>query len=497
MDNRVKKRLTNWISLLAALVFAAFGMNYVAVPHLAQYYAEIDPDAPQGYDLWTYAVSPTVLFRHGENPYDNDKLRELVLDGMIRSNHPDPIYDGAVLNVIGSSKINGYVGSPFSLFFFHLLSVFGYAFLFYTWPVISILLVAAPFLLIVRRWTPNFGRYHRLASYLWMTGLLMWNRPFWVHTVLHGQIDAIYVAPVFAALVLLFPLNKEDPGRAARFLAGFLLGFAACIKVFPVALIFGLAWIGLIRWFGRNRAGTTEPLWGNPYLKTAGWGAVTVVALCVITALAIKSAGGSATELTSLWWTKAGGSLHHPQLLYVQNHPHMAPYFGNYLRFLIRVWLRGWEWFSETEVTIWTGIGSVLFAIWISISTACRKAPAALILVTVLTGLPLVLPHWWNYYNTVLLAAFPIVLGIAAKWSDRPLFTWKLWAGAAFVLMTLHYVWIADLSADLALVVNGNPTEFVKYHLTFYNALFGFPGNLLLFAGCIWTLSKNRTLSRN
>jgi hypothetical protein len=500
-ETRIIKGDLSWLSLAASVLLCVIGLLYLARPFLALSTGSSLEQYPQGYDLWTYHMASRAFYEHGADPYDNAELKKLVAGGAVRSDHPNPNYDAAALAVIGDGEMNGYLGSPVTMLVFRAFRPIGFHNLLRIWPFASLLLIIGPLMLLARRFLvrPGEAPMLKIAIYFWVVNLVIWNRAFWVHTILHGQIDVLYLAPTFFALYLILAGEQKEKLSAGNIAAAALLAAAACVKIFPGIIPAALLWIGIVRWIRTRRQGAPLLWHGNAPMQIALLTGVFAAIFTLAAALSIGLFDGAFFELIAQWRVKLSGSLYHPTLVYRQNNPHMAPFLSNYLLYLTRIWLSLWDTVGEGAVrTMSTGI-SVLVALAMATLIAIKRVRPRLALALSIASAPTVLMHWWNYYNTFLLAAFVILFASARAWgnSRRRIGIYAALT-LSYVLMTGSYVVIGDAFPWLALFINGHELEFLRYHLTPYNLLFGYPGAFLLLVAavvlCVWPGDSDKTI---
>ncbi len=484
------------VSALLCLVALA----YMARPFLAMTYQDEAAEYPQGYDLWTYYMGSKAFYELGADPYDNEKFKQLIASGALRSDYPDPSYDIKALDVIGDGEMNGYLGSPMIMMIFRLFRPLGFYRLLRLWPALSLLFIAWPLMLLTRRFLirDQDSALAKAAVYLWVLNLLIWNRAFWVHTILHGQVDALYVAPAFFGLYLALTMPEDKTPRIRITVAAALLALAAVVKIFPAIIILALFWAGVIRWVLTRKQGDPRLWRGNAPMQTALCGVVFALALVAAAATSVEVSGGSFVGMTAQWRAKLFGSLYHSTLVYRQNNPHMAPFLGSYLLYLARIWMRLWEQAGEGAIRALSSAVAVAAGLGIAALTAKKRSGPRMVAMLFIAAPPTVLMHWWNYYNTFLLAAYVLCFAETRSLADaQKRFTVYALLGLSYVLMTANYVMIGDAFPWLAKFINGHELEFLRYELTPYNLFFGYPGALILLATAIWLCALKKNARNN
>jgi len=471
------------ILVLPALSYALHGQFF------AKSFVEGTPVL--GTDFWIYYLGPEAWFGHGVNPYDNSAMAQLVESGALATHHPNPSFDEMnKVNFAGNVawKTYGYIATPMTLWLFSFVRWVPFVIALNAWALSSLI----AFVMMTWFWTGTLAKATKgdrnIGERLLSVGLLVGLATAPLNSVIRGQIEMFYVVPMMAGLYL---LTRKSQNKKNLIVGALLLAFAISVKLIPGIILLYYLYKAVRGWRQGDEQARTIVFW-------------TVVGLTVLVGLTFilipprviffgldkmtslssaplrptaeeKSSLKEYLSFSSLWWTMIAMS---PR----QNVLVIDRWF-NPIRFIL-----------------------ALLA-FLAIRSSSRKNQL-LEMSLLISLLPSVLPHWWGYYNVIMIvpmlitfysAREPIETPHNGELSASPIRpsqaekrAWIRWVVpvmlvAAFVCMntTVPYVTNSLLGSfwnyDLARGQFSLPREAEGMVPRIKYLLVGYPGTLILF----------------
>lgn len=447
-------------------------------------------------DFWTYVTASRTYHEHHLDPYWNAHVRGLLARGHLGL--PDP--DGHALQAYGL-RMNyrlddlegrgsiGYAGTPLMLpLHFTLYRWLGFRPAAIVLTGASLLFCSVMALAFARRlWDRRRARWRIVAPSV--LGALWLFAPF-VLSLHLGQLEGLYVPLVALALYRLafHPAAPETP-----VVGGVVLALASAIKIYPA--LFG-AYLGVMALAASDRARTRLR---TLEAQTLGWFLVGGVALAAVTWLAIgETLIASFLERLGLLVHLGAANLH-------EYRPSAADYIVHLLGAVAPTLS------PDARPAIARGALTVLqiglvWAGWRCARRLVNAYPAddprrhLLGASWLALGLPILVEHWWSYYNVIQFVPLMIILAHAQR-IETPRARQALYGmlGAGLVLANPETVrlllwWAGVAPEDLIFLVTTPGTA----HLIgpgWPAFLFGFPGQALLFAAA-WRAATLPTPTR-
>lgn len=407
----------HWRILLATsfsvFLFTAIFFAWVNSFLKGQYFDSFDT----GTDFYRYSQGSLALFELGIDPYSNEAMREAIQAGHLPVNHPN--FNHETQMVMGSFKDlgtpmpKGVVSPPFILVLFYpFVKALGYhlalnifiagSFFAYIWTSLLFWKKLGP--------TEKEGGsfWKKVVSRFNMFVLFVGTSTAVLVSMTYGQFDALYLVP-FAFGIYRWVFHRDK--TATPIIAGGLIAFAGAIKIFPLFILGYFAVKSFFQWknFEKRKLFSRETyrkLWQeSPEFKILIYGVVFFVAINFLT---MMMAG---TSIYGSFFTKLGMLSGEATSSYVKGNLY------SYLKFL-PIWLSD-PFNAMTGVLGYFFLPIVMIIFWKMVKPFIVNEPVVnprgekerdnekvrrvLEVSLLITFLPTVLPHWWVYYNVVMI----------------------------------------------------------------------------------------------
>ncbi|MGH7198758.1 MAG: hypothetical protein ACREH5_08485, partial [Candidatus Omnitrophota bacterium] len=468
------------------------------------------PPAMSGGDFFIYTRASLAFFDHGVDPYSDAQIYNLFEQGALATGHPNPAYDPFFQNATFGPEVSpwakGTVGTPFDLLLLYpLAKLVSYVFAYNFWTIAGLIGFIGVITLFFMKLRAPGTRLERTAGVLAALGLFIGLGKPIIFSLFLGQVDALYLVPTGLAIYL-WSFRAEN--HSTRWLVPALLVFAGGVKLFPALLLGYFAWKAFLAWreLPKEKRLHWKSLWQIPEFQ------VFVFGIGFATALGLVTWAVLGTALLGSWAAK---------VVTLQGEPIFASIKSNlasYLNFL-PIWFNG---ALEPMTGLLRKIFYPLFTLgtgWLLLRGIRGKSEGLkpLHFALMIAALPTLLPHWWDYYNIVMIIPF-LVTFFHGKTIES--IRHRVWVAgllaAAFFLMFLDLPrFFPGLSASF-MNLDGAKAAFDQAQaqpgltdhlnlpesqrplllqslllgrvLSIANLFFGYPGSLLLFMATWLTL---------
>ena len=357
-----------------------------------------------GTDYHHYWWGPQAFFDHSINPYDNEKMHQFLTQDGVSTGFPNPHYDERLIEANfakheGHTMLQGYTATPFNLWFFYpitklmpyvvsmnlylLFSLIGYIsiLVFYTKRIIK----------------QNLPKEKLKYALPWVILLFVGLFNPAQRSFAFVQLDVFYLFPL--ALSILILTSAKHLKKWHYGLAGALIAFSGAIKIFP--FIFGFYLIYKVikgRWLSVSSKEKEAVI--KKYLPAVKGFFVTAILLTVLTFIIV----GRETIMT--WVDK---------MIELKN----MDYFYDYMyRPSFYQYVRNWNnWFVENiskpvspVVNYIYYISAVtLLPVYYFLTRNLSEKYLLVHIAFIFTLLPIIFPHWWLYYNIIMVIPFLVI----------------------------------------------------------------------------------------
>jgi len=478
-----------------------------------------------GTDFFRYTRGSEGWIRFGLDPYSNEEMFAAVADGRIATDHPNPLYDeqmaGKGFAPSPEPIAKGVVSPPFLLLcIYPLTSSLGYTLALNVWLAASLITTAFMSVLFWHRLACPAALWNRMAGQAAMLSLLVLAGFPVLWSVLYGQFEPLYFMALGGA-IFLWCFERTRP--VTPLLVGLFIAIGAAVKIFPLVLLAYFVWqAGRAVRESRRHDRSLRSLCTLPEAQVlfACVGAFLLMHLLTGAVLGFDVFRSFATKIADLQVDGTG--------------PSMKGNLVSYLNFA-PIWLAdpfspqtgAWQF-----LYVLAAVGVSLLIAWQIHSpvgratlTARQQQLSLLELTLIVSALPTLMPHWWIYYNVILILPFIACFQSARKTADRRASRWILaLTGGAFILTysylttsvlfgafpTVHEVFVNRAAVDAAVSrARDEPSllEALPYSSavgqprraeiegrvpSFFNVAYGYPGTLLLFAANLIALRALR-----
>ena len=393
-----------------------------------------------GTDFFRYSQGSMAAIRLGVDPYSNEQMFGVLQEGRLQTDHPNPFYDDQMANKSFAASpepiAKGVVSPPFLLVMIYpLVALLGYTLALNVWTVAGLLGISWLSVQFWRKLIPPASRWRRLASCGAMLSLLVLSGFPVLWSAIYGQFEVIYFFALGGAMYL---WSFQRNGRTTPLLVGLLLAIGGAVKVFPLLMLGYFLWQAF--WSYKNSP-NKRPFFASltalPEAQACFFGIAFFAAISLLTGIVL----GFDVYLSFL------GKV--ADLEVEGTGPSMKGNLLSYLNFL-PVWWSG-------PFTPMTGSLQFLYApiaaavvVAIALSTRGTTTPmpdaprdsltTLLDMTLVLAALPTILPHWWIYYNVVLILPLMACFIAAKKTRDRRSGRWIMALTASSFVLTFSYL---------------------------------------------------------
>jgi hypothetical protein len=464
------------------------------------------PVPPQA-DLWTYVTASRVFYEHHLDPYWNAHAQTLFAHGDLalpdQANSALQEYGFRMnyrLDDLGGRGSIGYAGTPWMLpLHFLLYRWLGFCTTAIILTLLSLVTLSAAALVFAQR---LFGPLRPRPWVAVPTTLgALWLCAPTILSLHLGQLEGLYVPLVALAIYRLAFHPTEPDGRIHRttpVVSGLSLALASAIKIYPAILGAYLTVMALAQAARRRQAtgwvrAFTETLEG----QTLGWFLIGGTALAIVAWFLV---GGpiiaSFLERLRLLVHLGAANLHEYRPSVADYTVHLLGAIAPTLPLEARAAAaRGALTALQIGLT-WCGWR---LARWLVSTSAAADAHRRLLGASwLLMILPLVLEHWWSYYNLIQFIPLMIILAHARSISNvRTRQTIYGLLGIGLILAnpeTIRWgLWLAGVAPSdlLFLITTPGPAHLFPPGWTAW--LFGCPGQVLLFAAAWRTATATAT----
>lgn len=521
---------SNGVACLLLLLSAAI-VVCVFVPWFGRYFEGqfFGLTGDYGTDFFRYSQGSTVLVRPSIDPYSNEQMYRALEEGHLGTDHPNPNYDmqTSIKSFAETPEpiAKGVVSPPFLLVLIApLIRVCGYTLALNVWTVASLLGISWLCVQFWRKLIPPGPRWQQFASHGAMLSLLVLSSFPVLWSAIYGQFEAIYFMAIGGAI---YCWNFKRDSPTTPLVVGLLLAIGGAVKLFPLLLLGYFLWQAIRAYRHPSVPTSGRSLMGTPEAKVILFGIVGFMAINTLTGLVFGF------DLYSAFLNKIA------DLQVEGTGPSMK---GNLLSFLnfVPVWLLGP--FTRMHQGTWIAYALIVVGIVVAIVRSIRskvtleplthndQMKGLLEMTLILAALPTLLPHWWIYYNVILILPLMVCFVAAKDTIDRRAGRWIMTLTALSFVLTFSYLTtsvffgafphvydviinraavdaaLAQASANPALMENlpysrafGEPyvAEFEGRVISLFNLVYGYPGTVLLFAANWLALRSPRHVRDN
>jgi hypothetical protein len=507
---------TTW-STFALLLIAASIAVFVFCPWVGRYIQGqyFGQTGDYGTDFFRYSQGSVGLIEHGIDPYSNKQVLEALADGRLGTDHPNPFYDlqmmAAGFRVSADPVATGVVSPPFLLVVIYpLVRLCGYTLALNTWCVAIFLGLSWLSVQFWRRLTPTASGLNRLAGYIAMLSLLVFASFPVLWSAIYGQFDVIYFLTIGGSIYL-WSFHRNS--SATPPLVGLLAAIGGSIKVFPLLMLGYFLWQA-VRFYRSESDKPPGHRWNQtmrlPESRVIFYGLAFFVGINFLTGVlfGFDVYGSFFRKVLDLQAEGPGASMKGNLLSYLKFLPYWL--FGPFTR------LSGTLWFVYPLVATFVVV-VVARSIRSKIGQGVldRKDQMACLseLTLIVAALPTILPHWWIYYNVILILPLMVCFSTARTMTDRKtgrrimtltllafVFSFSYLTTAVFFKASpgFYAVLIKQAGVDAAIArVTADPTlmerlvyspihgqpyvpEFEGRVASLFNFLYGYPGTVFL-----------------
>jgi hypothetical protein len=373
-----------------------------------------------GTDFFRYALGSVGLIEYGMDPYSDEVMFQAYRDGLIGTNHPNPFYDDQMAGKgFGESPepiAKGVVSPPFLLLLVYPLpTALGYTLALNSWTVFGLVGTSWIAVAFWRKLMPDRTTWRRIGSHLVTLCLLVFSSFPVLWSALYGQFEVVYFLPLGGAIYL---WSFRSESRTTPWIVGLLIAIGGAVKLFPLLFLAYFAWKAF-----RAAGISPEPQQRHGWLrlpetKVIVSGVLSFFGIGLLTGL-ILGFHVYVSFLGKLSDLGAEGT-----------GPSMKGNLLAYLNFL-PVWLL--DPFTEMSGNMIYGYAVLVVLVVIALAWLTRTPPFAepltnrqqrirlLEMTLIVSALPTLLPHWWIYYNVVLI--LPLLACFAAA---REIVNWRI-----------------------------------------------------------------------
>ncbi|MCA9178085.1 MAG: DUF2029 domain-containing protein, partial [Planctomycetales bacterium] len=389
---------------------------FVFVPWLGRYVDGqfLGLTGEYGTDFFRYAMGSEALLRLGEDPYSNAGMFELLESEQLKTGHPNQEYDPQTsIKAFADTPepvAKGVVSPPFLLVVIAPWLLLGYTTALNTWVAATLLGMGGLCWLFWRRLQPPRPWLASWSSYAAVIALLVCSGFPVLWVAIYGQFEALYVLPV-AGAIYLWVWRPERP--STPLLVGLLTAFAGAVKLFPLILLGYFAWRALlaVRTDNGNPFGWLQV----PEMKVVLWGTLFFAAFNAATAATCG------VQIYQSFLTKSA------DLQLPATGPSMKGNLLSYLSFL-PFWMSS-PFRAPAMWPSWVyllAVAATATALLRTCSRECDSWRRLLNTSLLLAALPTLMPHWWIYYNVVLMLPLMVCFAASRRASHASVRRWLL-----------------------------------------------------------------------
>lgn len=518
---------SDWTSGALLLLAAAIVM-LVFVPWVGRY---IDGQffgltGDYGTDFFRYSQGSAALIQQGIDPYSNEQMYQALDAGRLGTDHPNPYYDEQT-SIKAFAKTpepiaKGVVSPPILLVILYpLLRLCGYTLALNVWTVASLLGIAWLSIQFWEKLAAPAPRWRKIASQSAMLSLLVLSSFPVLWSAVYGQFEAVYFLSMGGAIYL-WSFQRDRP--ATPLLVGLLLAIGGAAKLFPLLMLGYFCWQVLQAYKqAPSKRSSGRTLITLPEAKVIFYGIAFFVAFGLLTGvfLGFDVFGSFLRKMADLQAEGSG--------------PSMKGNLLSYLNF-VPVWLTGP--FTSMRRGVWFLYAFIAAGVVVILARSIRRTNDSqqlagddqlkrlLEMTVILAALPTILPHWWIYYNVMLILPLMACFVAGKATTDPRRRRWIMTLTALSFVLTFSYLTsavffgafpdiysvlinrpavdaaIAQATADPTLLENlpyssafDEPyaAEFEGRIVSLFNLLYGYPGTVALLLANWLALRSERT----